>query len=129
MKRVLGLLIVLAACSPQHHEPAVAKIELTRGPLSDPRDAIDVVLPQDCRLDRHPSKADFEILTVACGAKPSVLIYAGNFADRSVPGSRLMTTPYGWPHEIQVWVEPSALDQQEARRIAASVSVRAPRDG
>jgi hypothetical protein len=129
MKRVLGLLVVLAACSPQDQEPAVAKIELTRGALSDPRDAINLALPPDCRLDRPASKVDFEILSVICGGKPSVRIYAGNSADRDVPGSRLMTTPYAWPHEIQVWAEPSALDPQAAKRIAASVRVRAPNDG
>lgn len=123
LSTLIALSVVAAACSPQP-ETKAPKIELSKAVLEDGRKAFDIALPSGCEINTEGVKLDFQTFRVSCGGVPYAGLYVGNFADKSVPRSRLLATPYSWPSEVQVWSLEVPKDQAGADRIAASVRVR-----
>ena len=125
--QLLGLvgMLLLAGCSPQRDE-AVQQLELPRAALQAGRDAFDITLPTGCRMTSTDAQMDFQVFRVLCGEAPYAAVYVGNAADRSIPRSRLLPTPFSWPSEVQAWSLSVPNDQERADQIAASVRVRSP---
>ena len=119
---VVAILLV-AACSAQPQSGAAVP-KLPKAALEDGRAAFEIDLPSDCEMTSAGPKLDFQTFRVSCGGIQYAGLYVGNFADRSVPRSRLLPAPYAWPSEVQVWSLKVPKDQARADRIADSVRVR-----
>lgn len=120
----LSAILLVAACSPRP-ESSAAVLKLPKPALEDGRAAFDIDLPSDCEMTSAGLKLDFQTFSVSCGGIQYAGLYVGNFADRSVPRSRLLPAPYTWPSEVQVWSLEVPKDQARADKIADSVRVRA----
>jgi len=116
LSRVVGI-----ACAASAWMAAQAVDAATPRPDADAPFAID--LPQGCQIDKRPGP-DFFVYYVACHGTTYAGVYVGNFADRSVPRSRLIKTGRQFPAEIQVWSVAVPNDQARADAIAASVKLR-----
>ena len=123
---LVAVLLAGTACSPRPAAKASA-IELPKAALENGRAAFDIDIPPDCELTTDGIKLDFQTFRVSCGGVQYAGLYAGNFADRSVPRSRLLPAPYSWPSEVQVWSLEVPRDQARADKIAASVRIRTSR--
>jgi len=115
--------IAAAACSPQPKAKGPAA-ELPIAALEDGRMAFDIDIPSDCKITTNEHRLDFQIFRVSCGGVEYAGLYVGNFADRNVPRSRVLTAPYSWPSEVQVWTLEVPNGQDRADKIASSVRVR-----